>query len=117
MRILLIPLLIAICSCAAVNPAEVAGVWRFDTEDGSWVRLSFNEDGLGEKTTWHAENECGLDNDFYWEVRGAKVLITEIMFLDGLETVEIRDEASLSTNPDGAVQLIVRNYERPFVRE
>lgn len=117
MRILLVPFLLVIYGCATVNPAEVAGDWRLDTDDGSWVRMFFYEDGSGKKTTWHAENGCGLDNDFYWEVRGAKVAITEIMIFDELDAIEILDEARLSTDQDGSARLILENYEHPFVRE
>ena len=117
MRILLHLTFPVFVGCAVVSPEEVTGDWRFDTEDGSWVRLSFDEDGTGQKTTWHAENKGGLENDFYWEVRGAKVSIREIMFLDDLGAAEIFDEARLEVNGDGTIQLVVKNYNRPFTRE
>ena len=117
MRTFLLLSLAIISGCAVINPGGVTGVWRFDTEDGSWVRMALFEDGTGQKTTWHAENKGGMNNHFYWEIRGAKISIREISFLDDLGAAEVLDEARLSKERDEEIQLILKNYHRPFVRE
>ena len=79
--------------------------------------MSFSEDGFGSKTTWNSEDQCLVDNQLSWEIRGSKIVLWETVLDNSLDGFVIKGEARLDVDSSGEAHLTRKHYEQTFRKE